>query len=825
MKETQLSTWLKEQEKTLDKIISNAGRQFHTDAIAYRSKGDFGFDLSECQAESFNLIRNQDLCYDRPNTAFCYSLWYHARRVNTFLSFFANTLINSSNTQIEIFDLGAGTGAVQWAVGLVYHKMRLEGIKPPRIKIINIDTSPFMLYYSRDYLWSNFLKEYRFCNEISSDIEYEINSWSNSNKVTVSNPWITASYLFDISDTSGSIQISNEYKNSLKSSFKELVSSFQPSSILLLTSDQPQKRILLNELRGEFSKAGYNEQIVNNSQLILSGQLIETSKFRNEIFLQYGKYLTSREAKAIARSVEWKDHSFVGAFLTKSQATLNLVTPLNKNKVSDIKLYNPPITVRRNIILNSDQLNAAEHSERPTIITGPAGCGKSVVITERIKNLVESKSYSPDLKILVTTFNKQLMNYLGNWIYDLLQKDKVERSGNNFKFKNSSIWNITLMHFDILPTRIGNSKGTLVFNSTLRSVAAEAIKNIKLENKITNAKYDKVLNSDYILEEYHRIVYGLQYVKENEFLTSERKGRPKLKKAGENRKILWKAVLKFLDIMETKKLESIILRRHKLLKQLNQKEIKFKFTHVFVDEFQDCTQADYKIFDLLLENPNNIVLAGDIAQAIQIGNVADIPRIRTDQMLNRKTHKLNGSYRLPFRISECITKVSQIIEGGNIITPYKGSPPGARPIIIYASTPNELKNKLISVYSLYKIYDLDRITILESDPLILNALKAANIPCETDTILRLKGLEKTCVLWSTRQDIEYKDEVAEFVYTILTRTSGILLIILTEQTLTKYCKILNLLRRDRLIFWDIDSRDKFEFYSKIIPEDVSDDEE
>ena len=191
---------------------------------AMKAQKDFGFDLSECQAESFNLIRNQDLCYDRPNTAFCYSLWYHARRVNTFLSFFANTLINSSNTQIEIFDLGAGTGAVQWAVGLVYHKMRLEGIKPPRIKIINIDTSPFMLYYSRDYLWSNFLKEYRFCNEISSDIEYEINSWSNSNKVTVSNPWITASYLFDISDTSGSIQISNEYKNIIIVKHKDIIS-------------------------------------------------------------------------------------------------------------------------------------------------------------------------------------------------------------------------------------------------------------------------------------------------------------------------------------------------------------------------------------------------------------------------------------------------------------------------------------------------------------------------------------------------------------------------------------------------------------------------
>jgi hypothetical protein len=58
----------------------------------------------------------EDLCYDRPNSPLVYSIWYHGRRVNTFLSCIAKMLFNTKNTQIEIFDLGAGTGAVQWAV-------------------------------------------------------------------------------------------------------------------------------------------------------------------------------------------------------------------------------------------------------------------------------------------------------------------------------------------------------------------------------------------------------------------------------------------------------------------------------------------------------------------------------------------------------------------------------------------------------------------------------------------------------------------------------------------------------------------------------------
>ncbi len=822
MTELELLNWLKQQQPKLDRIIANAGREFHD---KNRNRANFGFDLSECQFESYNLIRNQDLCYDRPNTAFGYSLWYHARRVNTFLSFFAKTIFNTTDKQIEIFDLGAGTGAVQWAIGLIYHRMKEAGKVVPRIKIVNVDTSPFMLYYSRDYLWKHFLIEYKHCNDFTSDLEYEINSWSNSRKVSITNPWITASYLFDISDTSISGEVNAEYKESVKTGFRDLIKLFTPSTILLLTSDQPPKRALLNELKGEFSANGYNQQEVQNTQLLLSGQLSETSNFRKELFQIYRSQLLTNEAQSISRVVEWKDFSFVGTILTKQQSTLNLISTEQRKTKTEIKLYNPPIAIRRDIVLNDDQKKAAEHSERPTIISGPAGCGKSVVVTERIKNLVEIKEYSPDLKILVTTFNKQLMSYLGNWIAELLSKEKCERVGNSFKFKNSNEFNIRLMHFDILPTRIGNARGSLVFNNTLRTIASEAISILKRENNITTNRHDKVLSPDYVIEEYHRVVYGLQYVTEAEFLTSERKGRPKLKKDGDNRKLLWKAVIKFLELLEKRNCESIVSRRHKFLKQLQRKEIKTKFTHIFVDEFQDCTQADYHVFDLLLENPNNIVLAGDIAQAIQIGNVADIPRIRADEMVNRKTYNLKGSYRLPFRISECVTKISETIKDGSVITPYKGSPPGARPIVVYAATPNDLKDKLEVIYKTYGVYGLDRITILESDFEICNALRAIKIPCETDTILKLKGLEKTCVLWSTRKDIEYKDEVAEFVYTILSRTSGILLVVLTTETLKKYYKIVKLFRKDRLILWDKETNDKFNDFCQDTDEIDQTDEE
>ena len=108
-------SWTSSQKDKLDAAIANAGNNYWQS----HNNSNFGYDLNECQHESFNLVNGKDLCYDRPNTGFTYSLWYHARRVNTFLSHFGKSLLAESEAkQINIFDLGAGTGAVQWAIGL-----------------------------------------------------------------------------------------------------------------------------------------------------------------------------------------------------------------------------------------------------------------------------------------------------------------------------------------------------------------------------------------------------------------------------------------------------------------------------------------------------------------------------------------------------------------------------------------------------------------------------------------------------------------------------------------------------------------------------------
>jgi DNA helicase II / ATP-dependent DNA helicase PcrA len=78
-----------------------------------------------------------------------------------------------------------------------------------------------------------------------------------------------------------------------------------------------------------------------------------------------------------------------------------------------------------------------------------------------------------------------------------------------------------------------------------------------------------------------------------------------------------------------------------------------------VDEFQDCTRADFEIFFNLLNNPNHLIISGDLAQAVHLGKSANIESlreaIRSERTMNDISwNYLDGSYRLPFRVCEAV---------------------------------------------------------------------------------------------------------------------------------------------------------------------------
>lgn len=821
MKE-QLKSWLKSEQNNLDIIIANSAVNFYN---LNKDKSNFQYDLKQCHIESYNLVKGMDLCYDRPNTAFAYSLWYHPRRVNTFLSFFLDQIIDHQEEHLQLFDLGAGAGAIQWGLGLIYVGLKRLGKKPPKITVINIDTSPFMLEYNRDYLWKEFVKKYP---EIDKDfiVEYEVNSWNNEKNLEISNPILSASYLFDASDN----------KNEIANDFKSLVNKYKPNTVLLLTSDQEEKKPFVNQVVSEFENLGFNSKKVSDANLLFRGNLDKINELRTTL----GSKLNILE---LQRASFWTDKSHYGVILNRQLAEFKF--SYEAKNIKSLDIYNPPITVRREVTLNERQKRAARNSDNPAVIVGPAGCGKSIVITEKVKNIIEESNYDPNLKILITTFNKELIGKLAEWLNDLLNKENytfkfdvnsfsgINEKTSNFIFNGSNETNIKILHFDMLPKLLGGVKYRgLVNHSQHFSIIDEIITKIKIDEKIYSNQYDNILNHDFLFEEYNRVIYGLQVgIKgvQSAYLEVSRKGRgnnPSLQRNSYRRELVFKCLKNYASRMHKDGIESFTIRRQYLHSLLKSGSLKAKYDYIIVDEFQDCTKADIDIFFKLLkaDKQNNFSLAGDLAQSVHLGTSARVESIREviregRELDNIQWTFLEGSYRLPVRISEAIQGISKAInkkfneeKAASIITPYKGSPPGARPIIVFGNSSTELADKVVEIFKSYKIYDLKNITILEKDTELLTQLKTKGLPSETDTILRLKGLEKECILWSTRIPLEFEKEVFEFAYTIVTRTSCILIIALTDSTQNIYKKIIGLLKRDRLIFWDKISESKFDTF-------------
>lgn len=349
----------------------------------------------------------------------------------------------------------------------------------------------------------------------------------------------------------------------------------------------------------------------------------------------------------------------------------------------------------------------------------------------------------------------------------------------------------------------------------------QALNQVKKRHQLSDNKYDNILNADFLLEEFHRVYYGLYPDDGTHYVSQTRPGRgggPWLNPDSERRKLVWECFELYLPSLV--QADSFTSKRLKFLQQLREGQHPVLYDYIFVDEFQDCTPADFEIFQHLLHDPDHLVLAGDLAQSVQIGRSSSAKIPRLEGMVQRRApHRLQGSYRLPFRISEAIRGVSEHINtlydgdsSAGVISPYKGSPPGARPIVVYAENVSQLADKLTEIIRAYACFDLREVTIMEKGFLLQQAIKerlGEEIPIESETILKLKGLEKTCVVWSTNAAIEHRGEVFEFIYTILTRTSCLLLIAITPNSREMYLPVLKKLRSERLIFWDAESGQHF----------------
>ena len=69
--------------------------------------------------------------------------------------------------------------------------------------------------------------------------------------------------------------------------------------------------------------------------------------------------------------------------------------------------------------LNENQLKAIKHTSGPLLVVAGAGTGKTRVITERIKYLIEEKNVKPN-EILALTFTEKASNEMLTRVGDIM---------------------------------------------------------------------------------------------------------------------------------------------------------------------------------------------------------------------------------------------------------------------------------------------------------------------------------------------------------------------------------------------------------------------
>ena len=86
-----------------------------------------------------------------------------------------------------------------------------------------------------------------------------------------------------------------------------------------------------------------------------------------------------------------------------------------------------------------------------------------------------------------------------------------------------------------------------------------------------------------------------------------------------------------------------------MIERFNVSELCPKYDVVFVDEAQDLSPIQWRMYDILKKNSKHIILAGDDDQAIYGWSGADVARFQNEPAKNRFLEK---SYRIPSKIQD-----------------------------------------------------------------------------------------------------------------------------------------------------------------------------
>ena len=288
--------------------------------------------------------------------------------------------------------------------------------------------------------------------------------------------------------------------------------------------------------------------------------------------------------------------------------------------------------------LNEIQKEAVITTDGPILILAGPGSGKTRVITYKIAYLLENKKAKP-WEILAITFTNKAAKEMKVRLEKLISEDIRSMQISTFHSFGLKIIKENYDFFNL------NSSFTILDETDSISVIKKIIKDMNLDDKIYNAKSIKHKISsakNELMDSKAYSIYAKSDIEKNIVKIYEKY----------EEKLIRNSSVDFDDLLM---LPIKLFKKNK--KALEHYQSKYKY--IFIDEYQDTNEAQYKLSRMISAKYNNICVVGDESQSIYSWRGANFKNILNFEKdyENAKTILLEQNYRSTKRIIEAANSV------------------------------------------------------------------------------------------------------------------------------------------------------------------------
>lgn len=278
-------------------------------------------------------------------------------------------------------------------------------------------------------------------------------------------------------------------------------------------------------------------------------------------------------------------------------------------------------------MLNENQQKVVEYNgNKPLLVEAGPGSGKTRVIIERVKFLINELKVNPS-SLLVITFTRKAANELKDRLSEDIPKNIINKMQIStihsfcldFLKKRGNVTN--LIDDDSGEKRrlfIQKYKYKLGFKNEFYLADYQIPSVINKFDEYTTFKVDIDGLIDYIKQTRPIDKEYVDFVNSFKFFPSKKvRENEKFKKSWYNARFLQtpKAYVKYLELLDLFNAVDYNTVQIKFLESLKENP-ETQYTNILVDEFQDTDSVQAEIFEILLKNAESFTAVGDVDQSI-----------------------------------------------------------------------------------------------------------------------------------------------------------------------------------------------------------------